>query len=263
MMTRPDAERLREQRRAFVRLVRAVRGKPGVEEVHRLRVVTRRLRGALKLVAAMPGSAPARRAQRRLRRLGRALGERRMWDVAFEDLHRLRLDAAALVRRREAASRLLARAVDSLPLGALRRDLKAAAKLLRAVPPERVAQRARRLRRRLAAAVARPPRGAEARHRLRIRVKNARYFLESCGIPAAAARRLQALLGREHDLRVLQQLAGPVPRAQQRERLARAGTDRIMAPALRRTIALLDAVAAAGKRPFDAGQDPARRLRGT
>lgn len=234
-----DADMLQELRTRLVRLVRRVRRRPGETEVHRLRILTRRWRVVLRTLRPMHGAKPAKRAARRLRRLGRALGERRAWDVALADMRDLHLNPGAHEPGRDAATRALARALKRLDLDALREELKAAEKLAHAVPPVVLAARAEELRAPLVAALSRRARHAGARHALRIRVKKARYLLEACGIAAPAARRLQALLGREHDLHALQAMAGASHRVRALEAQARADTDRALRPALRETIGLL------------------------
>lgn len=207
--------------------------------MHRLRVLARRLRTLLRILKPVKGAAPARNASRRLRRLGRALGERRIWDVAFAGMPGLVRQPARFEPKRSAASRRLSRELKRLDLEALMGELRQASRSLRAAPSSIVAERAAKLRRALERCEGRAPRPVDARHALRLDLKKARYLLEACGVDAPRARALQALLGREHDLYMLQALAGRNRRVKQREAQSRAATDAAAGRALRETVALL------------------------
>lgn len=233
---------LREMRGRVARTLRQARKRAGEAEVHRLRVLTRRLRAVLRILKPMPDAAPAQRAARRLRQLGRVLGRRRMWDVLIADMQGLYPGGGRFEARRDAATRALVPVLARFDAGKLDAELKAAGKLLRRMPPDTVARRARKLRAPLQASLAQPPARMPARHALRIELKKARYLLESCGVAAAGARGLQDLLGREHDLHVLQELAGASARARRLEAQARARADRALRAALTETIGLLRAL---------------------
>lgn len=209
-------------------------------DVHELRVLTRRIRVAVRLANMHDAHGPARRAAKELRKLGRALGTRRMWDVAIDDLEALGMPSDKLGPARDESTRALRGALKRIHADRLCTDLKALSGQLGKIAPADLAAATRRMRAPLARARARPPRQRESRHALRIRVKKVRYLLEACGHPAAAARRLQSALGREHDLVVLQQLAGRSSTLRAREKAARARTDRLMLPCLRTTLAALD-----------------------
>jgi len=249
------ASTLRYQCGRLARAVRRTIRNPGEPEVHRLRVVTRRLRAIVRLARELPRAAPAVRAGKRLRRLGRTLGERRMWDVAMEGMVGIHEHPERFAPRRDKATKSLTRELERLELERLLEDLRATGRLLRGLPPELLAARARQLRLSLSRARARPVKKAEARHGMRIRVKKARYLLEACGIAAPGARRLQTLLGDEHDLAVLRELVGANAEQQRREVDARKRSDRACAPALEATIGLLRAL----ERALAPGNRPDRR----
>lgn len=230
---------LRDQRARLGRLVPKARKRASEADVHRLRVLARRLRSLLRLLKPVKGAAPARRASRRLRALGRALGERRMWDVAFAGMPGLVRKPERFEPKRASASRALARALKALDLDALLDELKSASKALGAASPAIVAERAGKLRHALEQCEGRTPRHVDARHALRLEIKKARYLLEACGVDAPQARGLQALLGHEHDLYMLQVLAGRNRRIRKLEAQSRAATDAAAGTALRETIALL------------------------
>lgn len=242
-MSHPGTVLADSLRRYSGRLVRALgraRADPGEKEVHRLRVATRRVRAVLRLAIEAPGAASARRARKRLRRLGRVLGERRMWDVAVAGMDGLYPDIARFETKRRAATRAVARELRRIDFGELREDLRKAAKLVRLLPASAYPARIGSLRSGLAAALARTPVRADARHNVRICVKKARYLLEASGMPTPEARHLQGLLGHEHDLHLLQQLAGRNARVRALELAARAEVDRAWQAELRATIAAFE-----------------------
>lgn len=234
------AESLDRYGERLERALHRARSRPGEKEVHRLRVATRRVRAALRLAIEVPGAATARRARKRLRRLGQVLGEQRMWDVAIAGIAGHYSNAARFEAKRRAATRAVAGELRRIDPRALREDLAKLAKLLLRLPAGPYAARVRGLRSGLAAALARPSVRAESRHNVRICVKKARYLLEASGLRTTAARRLQGLLGHEHDLHLLQQIAGANARVRALEVGAREDVDRAWAPDLRATIAALD-----------------------
>jgi CHAD domain-containing protein len=130
------------------------RGELPMEDVHDLRVTTRRLRASLSVVrhAASP-DARQRRARRQLRALGRALGERRMLDIAHRDATKYRADTAVIDKRLVKANAALRRALRSSRVRALVEDLRKMERVIAEAPFERLSptcSRCRRARRRLA-----------------------------------------------------------------------------------------------------------------
>src|SRR5690349_10114551 len=73
------------------------------DDVHDLRVTTRRLRASLWVLRHCAESDVADRAHRDLRALGRVLGERRMWDIAEHDAEIYRADTATIEKKRTRA----------------------------------------------------------------------------------------------------------------------------------------------------------------
>ena len=239
------AARLLRQSAFFERLSRAPRT---ASVVHRLRVLTRRMRAACAVARRLAPSDALRDLARRLRRTGRALGERRTLDVAAADYAALsggkthpaieaaRADAEARLtrrlrsRHREAVIEAVRRAVEFLRAaetapGALERFLEGRADDLRAS---------------LGAVT------KKELHALRIEAKKMRYALETARLMGRggtrggerALKRLQRRLGRIHDfeaLRALLPARDPIAiRAAARESALRAGV-RPIAAALRTT----------------------------
>lgn len=231
-MNKPDpcdtTRLLRRRGRALGRhLQDAIEG--DVHGVHRARVATRRLREAVPVLAIGAKQGKAHKVERTLRKLTRALGGVRELDVTLllldelaqsGDLPRMGIDdvrahvTAERDRRRTAMLERLGR-VDVEKLGrrlsALARALEASATgAWRDVLGTRLIKRARLLTAAIdeAGQMYMPQR----LHAVRIAAKKLRYALELAADSGTAAavphvrtiKRTQALLGRLHDLQILQ-----------------------------------------------------------
>jgi CHAD domain-containing protein len=198
-----------------------------VEGIHQARVATRRLREVLPLVDA-PASVTES-----VKSAGRQLGHARELDVMGDLLDSLgrRLPTAAAAElyaarqavreRQQAARRAMVKALEKLDVPAVRRTFdKQASKTAWSLPPlfaaawaapiwTRIAQRSRAA----VAAVEQAP-GTyfpNRMHRARVAVKKLRYAVELAGSTGVwrqervlkDLRRLQALLGDQHDAHVL------------------------------------------------------------
>jgi len=205
--------RLLRQGALYDRLARAPRSE---EAIHRLRVLTRRMRAACTLARQIAPTLPLRDLARGLRRTGRALGERRALDVAAADyaalsggrthpqIERARAVAETrLLRRfrpRQREAGVAAARQAALAMGSAEAEPGALERFLR--------RRGERLRNASGAMT------KEELHVLRIEAKKTRYALEAVramtGGGAAPAertlKRLQRRLGRIHDLEVLRAL---------------------------------------------------------
>jgi len=207
-------------------LKRAAAGEP--RGIHQARVASRRLREAVPVLAAGLDGVKAGKARRKVRRVTRALGAIRELDVTVslvdelarrETLPRLALEqvrarvVAERDRRQVEVTKRLARVnTDKLArrLATLGAALAAAgSEPWRETLAARLAKRAKRLER--AVDGAGRMYGAERLHAVRIAVKKLRYAAEvavDTGAPAAGPvrtlKRMQDLLGRLHDLQVLE-----------------------------------------------------------
>jgi CHAD domain-containing protein len=224
--TDPPREHLRTAMRAQLATIEArdaaVRLGGDPEDVHQLRVATRRLRAILRAARPLVDRTWADELRAELGWLGSQLGPARDLDVLID---RLRADSASLEaderrglrslfrtleRRRAAARKALLDALDSARylalLDRLQRDVDepptiesgASLRELAAVEFERLAKAVRRL----------PPKPSnEDLHAVRIRGKRARYAAElaecAVGAPAArfvaAAKRFQDVVGEHQD----------------------------------------------------------------
>lgn len=200
------------------------------EFIHQMRVALRRLRSALRLFRpALPADfEPA--VVPSLRRLARALGEARDWDVlaetivgpaasAFADDPRLAALAAAVERRRQAARADLRQALAEPGYALAVLDCQARLLRLAADPAapalrEFAARRLRRLHRKVVGLAA-AARDLDPRrlHALRIGVKRLRYALEFLQPlhPDGSGKRLRRLAALQDRLGALNDLAGAGP----------------------------------------------------
>ncbi len=208
----PDPRRLyqyaKTQKAAMAPLMAEVRRKGGVNAIHELRLATRRTRALLWVLRH--GSPPLRFKvlERDLRGLGRGLGAVRELDVAIKGAQVYALDPAALKVRRGKALR----EAQKLLNGKRRRRLS---RQITEVIDRLVAQRALSadpvvalLHDRIAPWGGAPLPRAEVLHRLRIAVKKNRYALEALGRPVGKLKKLQDVLGKAHDLEMLQGFLG-------------------------------------------------------
>jgi CHAD domain-containing protein len=228
------ASRLLRQGAMFERLSRSLRT---VEMVHRLRVLTRRMRAACTVARRIAPADAIDELSKRLRRLGRALGGRRTLDVAVGDYASLSGGGThpALERARAAADSKLVRRLRAKHRAAILNATQAAVDALRTTESEPGAledllrSRSARLRESLGAT------SKKELHQLRIDAKKLRYALETARIMGlrtsrpgeASLKKLQRRLGRIHDLETLRGLLpdrDPIAlRAATREAALRAG----------------------------------------
>jgi triphosphatase len=204
------------------------------DSVHETRTAARRLRALLRGFRAQLSSSSAHRYRYWLRRVTGELGSLRDADVAQQNIavlartaHGRRRDALDALnsgldqRRHRLADRLqveMAKSVWSRDVQKLRAAAADAALLLpnsrpiAAVTRSLLAHRRRRMRVRLRKAT----RSEHALHRLRLKVKRLRYFMEEStrfGVGLGSARELRLLkelqdcLGKIHDLVVLKDLS--------------------------------------------------------
>jgi CHAD domain-containing protein len=203
-----------------------------VEELHELRVATRRLRASIFVVSRCTAIAQAGKIKRELRALGRVLGERRMWDIAIHDAERYGAKTGAMKKKQAAAEKAVRRALRPGGMDALIGRLKTAGAAIPDLSLERLAPWLEDFEWELAYRLQRRPQTPEERHQLRIQMKKIRYVLECVGRRSRRVEKLQDYLGREHDLGVLRTFVGREPRLTRDARRARSSANRTLKPAL-------------------------------
>jgi CHAD domain-containing protein len=198
--------------------------------VHQARVATRRLREAVPVLGTGLKHSKAGKARRKIRRLTRALGTVRELDVSLhlvdELMQQTSLPRNALeeirrhvIEERDRRRKVMLERLEDVDIEKLGRRLESVAEALdgsldeawRPVLAARLAKRATRLEE--AGGNAGQLYAPERLHDVRIAAKKLRYGLElaaDSGVKAAAPlvrriKRIQDLLGRLHDLQVLQE----------------------------------------------------------
>jgi CHAD domain-containing protein len=218
--------------------------------VHQARVASRRLREVVPVLATGLKGSKAGKAQRKIRRLTRALGTVRELDVTLgllddlarsKDVARLAIEhvRAHVVAERDRRREIMLRRLDRVDTEKLDRRLASVADALDQAKDElwrdalaaRLVERAKRLR--TAMDGAGQMYAPEGLHQVRIAAKKLRYVLEiaaDSGATSAAPhvrtiKRAQEMLGRLHDLQVLQSHVAAVQAQPAAGRIPPAGLD--------------------------------------
>jgi CHAD domain-containing protein len=197
--------------------------------VHQARVASRRLREAVPVLSEDANTGKARKAERKIRQLTRALGAVRELDVtltvldelaARDTLPRLGLEEvrAHVVEEREQRRATMLRRLDKVKIDKLDRRLASVAEALQEAETEHwretLAARLAKRSKGLASAIAEAGQmySPERLHQVRIATKKLRYSLEIAGEGGVRAalpvvrqlKKTQDTLGRLHDLQVLE-----------------------------------------------------------
>lgn len=212
------------------------------DDVHDLRVTTRRLRAALWLLRHCMLNKDAERCYRELRSLGRALGERRMWDIVRRDAENHGADTSRIEMPHRRAHAKMRHALERGRMGRLAAGLRELEAELPGLMLERLVPSLQGYEWELAYRLRRPPRTPETRHKLRIQAKKTRYVLECLGRRAPSLEKLQDHLGREHDLYVLRDIIGANRALMRQLRMAKTRANRVMPAALNSAMRQLHAL---------------------
>lgn len=197
-----------KQIQEFQRQAPRVYQNPSKKNVHQLRVTVRKIRAALWLLDQGSQNVSLGKLSRDLRKLGHSLGHQREIDVAIEDATARGLKTAKLETRRRREMKNLRRDLNFERRDRIARRLK---KVL-----SKISHRQKldlkigllKLRNKLKPWEQRSVLRNRDLHQLRIMVKKVRYALEAIGKPVAPLKELQTLLGRGHDLEILQEFLG-------------------------------------------------------
>lgn len=203
-----------------------------MDEVHDLRVATRRLRASIFVLGRCTAIAQEKKIMRELRDLGRALGARRMWEIAIRDAESYGAETAALTKRLSRAEKALRRAMRPGRMDALIARLKKTEGFIPGASFERMGPWLENFEWELAYRLERRPKTADDRHLLRIEMKKVRYVIECLGRRSRMVEKLQDYLGREHDLGVVRPFVGREPRLTRDVRQAGSSANKAMKPAL-------------------------------
>jgi CHAD domain-containing protein len=203
------------------------------DDVHDLRVTTRRLRASLWVLRHCSESNLTQTAHKELRALGKALGERRMWDIVERDAETYKADITTIEKKRKRAHAKLKRALRKPRVQKLRKELRKLETSIPGLMMERLVPWLQGYEWELAYRLQRQPSELTERHELRIQAKKVRYVLECLGRRSAGLEKLQDHLGREHDLEVLREIIGMKRGLARDKRIAGVRANRVMKPALR------------------------------
>jgi CHAD domain-containing protein len=219
--------------RIFEKLAEADADDLSKDDVHDLRVTTRRLRASLWVLRHCMESSAAERLHKELRAIGSVLGERRMWDIAEHDAETYGADTGPIEKKRTRAQAKLRHALRGARVRSVRRDLRKLEKMIPGLILERLVPWLQGYEWELAYRLQRRPKTPTERHELRIQAKKVRYVLECLGRSSVNLEKLQDHLGREHDLDFLREVIGAKRALMRDKRVAAQRANRAMTPALR------------------------------
>ena len=135
---------LNTQSRSFLHFAPLVAHQPTGEAVHQLRMATRRVRASLWVLRHCPDTFHGRFLDKKLKRLGRALGRVRELDVAILDAKRFYIDTQALKTRRTKAQENVRKLTNQRHRKILEENLIACGKRVKPMWPQDL-RKARRL----------------------------------------------------------------------------------------------------------------------
>lgn len=213
------------------------------KKVHEKRVSTRRLRMALWWLekASKKEGKPFRKARRALGKLGKALGERRQWDVLVRDAKKYGISTDSIEKDREKAGKAIPAYFEAHG-EQIEKRLQKALKRASSAPSLKTARPLQRLQEGLKQWLDHPPQSKEEFHQARIALKKARYVMESLGLDVRAVKDVQDSLGEAHDLEVLQEILGGNQKAAAAEAKARGEAAEALSLTLANAIKALAAI---------------------
>lgn len=178
------------------------------KSVHSLRVTVRRLRAVLWLGTHSSPRLSFKSLPSMLRKLGQALGKLRDLDVAIQDSSNYHMNMKSLIPQRILNAENLLHQVDPKNVKQILFQLDKALEKLQKHPELDLNAGLLMLRGQLNPWLKKNKIRDNQLHKLRIFAKKTRYTLEAVGKPVRPLKKLQNLLGRGHDLEVLQDLLG-------------------------------------------------------
>jgi CHAD domain-containing protein len=202
---------LEDQRAAFAEQAEDAFQKPTKQNIHDLRVTVRRIRAVLWLLERSSPNRHFPKLSSSLCKFARVLGELRELDVAIKDAHDYQIADSDLKSKRINGQDRVSRRIDLPHRKKVLRRLDKAIEDLHLRPNLNLHPGICALQQRLSPWRGKKNLESQEFHRLRIATKKARYALEAIGKPVEPLRRLQDLLGRGHDLQVLQELSEKNP----------------------------------------------------
>ncbi len=231
------------------KLIKKTKARRTADRIHDLRVAIRRLRVALWLAGHDKEFPRFGALSKSLRNLGKVLGGLRQLDVAIADAKFYRLPAGDLKARRKEARKAADFALAAKPVDVLGKELGRLVRLLNERDGVGAVKGASKLLERVETLKGPEPGEKTEFHLFRIFMKKVRYTIEAFGLQPGRVKTLHDLLGKAHDLEVLQQFVGKNGAVRKDEALYQKRAAKIAGPAVRYARGRLAAAAAATTRP--------------
>lgn len=224
----------------FRRLLRAQSHHLTVAGVHDLRVCTRRLRAQLGLIEENSQHQVLARSGKALKKLGRALGERRQWDVTLKEAHKFHLAEDELRKDQTRAGQKLQKILQNPDIQALPDELKHFEQTLNSEKIFIDKKFFKGMRSQLKTWLKYKKFSSKDLHELRISTKKIRYAFECMDLPIDDLKDLQDHLGKSHDLTVLREYFDDPKVVRQADRKERRRATKRIRPALSTSLEVLN-----------------------
>ncbi len=195
-----------KQQRAFEIDCRKAFRDASVRNIHQLRVTTRRIQSVIWLSRNSSPDISTKTLRKSIKQLSQTLGKRRQLDVAIRDSHKYNLKNKKLILQRQSTEPDIHKATNLKHQKQLTRQIENLANKIKPMQNFNISKANAKLERKLTKLAQKASPDNKSLHELRIATKKARYILEAIGKRPLQIRRLQAYLGRGHDLQVLQEL---------------------------------------------------------
>lgn len=229
-----------QELRKFRRLLRAQSQHLTVAGVHDLRVCTRRLRAQITMIEKNSTHHPTAAVEKALKKLGRALGERRQWDVALKEAPKFQLSEKKLRKDQASAGEKLRKVLRSHDVQSLPEALK---QFETPLTQDKIAisnKFFKDMRSQLKTWLKKKTFSPGELHKLRISTKKIRYAFECMDLPIDDLKDLQDHLGKSHDLTVLREYFDDPKKVRKADRKERKRATKRIRPALSTSLEVLN-----------------------
>lgn len=226
----------------FSRLLRAQTKSLTAKGIHDLRVSTRRLRAQIVMIEKNTAHRLIVNAENSLKKLGRALGERRQWDVALTAAHKYHLKDGQLRDDQKDAGAKLRKLLHRAEVKALPKQLAAFERTLKNEKIQIQGRQLKKMRSQLKSWLKQKKFSAKEMHQLRISTKKIRYAFECMDLPVQELKDLQDHLGKSHDLTVLSKYFDQPKLLRKADQKERRQAKKRIRPALRSSLEVLNVI---------------------
>lgn len=223
---------IRHQAYLITTLAPLLSGPKGEEQIHQVRVATRRMRAAFWILKRDPKIYVIKDLNRYLKKLGKLLGRIRDLDVAIVDAKIYKVDSEELKSSQQVLNKKIQKLTLKKPMKQVLKQIVAAENLASQANPRLIRKARNELCGLIERQIEKRPSGAKKLHQLRINLKKTRYILESIGEPVTPLKPLQDILGEAHDLQILQHLIGKNKKLKSKESLLNKKAVKLVGPAL-------------------------------